>query len=94
MLVAGAVLEHDVGELLGGFDRLIHIAECRREDELVASLREVLDDRRRARVLLHVLDIVGDDLTLERLDHRLAAPLMRPGPAVVADRPEIDEPNL
>ena len=94
MLVAGAVLELDVRELLGRFDRLVHVAEGGREDELVPGLREVLEDRRRARVLLHVLDIVGDDLTFQRLDHRLAAALMRPRPAPVADRAEIDEADL
>ena len=94
VLVAGAMLEHHVRELLGDFDRLVHVAEGRREDELVALLREILQDRCRARVLLDVLDIVGDDLALEGVDHRLAALLMRPGPAVVADRPEIDEADL
>ena len=94
VLVAGAMLPFDVRELLGGFDRLIHVAVGGGEDQLVALLGEVLHHRDRARVLLHVLDIVGDDLTLERVDQRLAALFVRPRPAVVADRAEIDEADL
>ena len=52
VLVAGAVLELHVRELLGDFDRLVHVAVRRREDQLVALLREVFQDRNRARVLL------------------------------------------
>ena len=58
------------------------------------ALREIFQDRHCARVLLHVLDIVGDHLSFERVDHRLAALFMRPGPAEVADRPEIDIADL
>src|SRR5574337_1998884 len=94
MLVAGAMLEHHLRELLGRLDRLIHVAERRCEDELMALLSEILDDRGRARILLYVLDIVGDDLAFQRRDHRLAPLLVRPGPAPVADRAEIDEPDL
>ena len=93
-LVAGAMFPFDVGELLRGLDRLIHVAVGGGEDELVALLGEVLHHRNRARVLLHVLDIVGDDLTFQRVDQRLAALFVRPRPAVVADRAEIDEADL
>ena len=94
VLVAGAMLEHHVRELLSHLDALVHIAVGGSEDQLVPLLRQILQDRRGARVFLDVLDIVGDDLPLEGLDHRLAALLVRPGPAVVADRPEVNVADL
>ena len=94
VLVAGAMLEHHVRELLSHLDALVHIAERGGEDQLVPLLRQILQDRRGARVFLDVLDIVGDDLPLEGLDHRLAALLVRPGPAVVADRSEVNVADL
>ena len=94
VLVAGAVLKLDIRELLGDLDRLIHVAVRSGEDELVALLREIFEDRNRARVLLDVLDIVRDHLAFERVGHRLAALVMRPRPAPIAGRPEIDEPDL
>ena len=41
-----------------------------------------------------VLDVGGLDLVAEMLDHRLAAELVAVGPAVVADRPDVDEADL
>ena len=50
VLVAGAMLEISLGELLGDLDRLIHVAVRGREDELGAVLRKVLEDRHGARI--------------------------------------------
>ena len=94
LLVTGAMLELGVRQLLGGLDRLVHEAEGRGEDQLVALLREVLDDRDGACVFLHILDVARDDLTLQRLVHREPALVVRPAPAIVADRPRIDEAEL
>ena len=88
------MLPFDVGELLGGLERLVHVAVGGGEDELVALLGEILHHRNRARVLLDVFDIAGDDLTFQRRVQRLAALFVRPRPAVVADRAEIDEADL
>ena len=94
LLVTGAMLELGVRQLLGGLDRLVHEAEGRGEDQLVALLRQVLDDRDGACVFLHILDVARDDLTLQRLVHRQPALVVRPAPAIVADRPRIDEAEL
>ena len=94
MLVAGAMLEHHLREIFGDFDALVHVAVGGRENDVVALLREVLEDRNGARVLLDVLDVVGGHLAVERGDHRLAALVVRPGPAEIADGSEIDECGL
>ncbi len=94
VFVAGAMLEFDVGILLGDFERLIHVAERGREDQLVALRGQVFDDGRRALVFGDVLDIVGDHFPFEMVDHGLAAFFMRPGPAEIADRAEIDVADL
>ena len=57
VLVAGAMLELHIGELLGHFDRLIDLAVGRREDQLGPVLRQVLQDWHGARVFLHILHI-------------------------------------
>jgi hypothetical protein len=94
VLVAGAMLELHIRELLRYFDRLIHVAVGRREDELGPVLSEVLQDWHGARIFLHILHIARDDLALERRLHRQTAFVMRPGPAVVADWPEEDEADF
>ena len=94
MLVAGAMLELDVRELLGDLERLIHVAVGGGEDQFVALLGEVFQDRDCARILFHVLDIGRDDLALERGVERKSSLVVSPGPAEIADRAKIDVADL
>ena len=83
---------YDIG---GGFNKASISFEARYAlTDTVALLGEVLHHRDRARVLFHVLDIAGDDLTFQRRVQRLAALFVRPCPAIVADRAQIDEADL
>ena len=90
-LIAGRVLELQLRELLRHLDRRVHEAEGGGEDQLVAGLGELADGARRVRPLGDVLDEAGLDLGAVFLFQRLAALVVRPGPAMVADRPDIDE---
>ncbi len=93
-LEAGAVFELDVGEFRRDFQRLVHIAVGRGEDQLAALVGEVADHRGGRGVFGDVLDIDGLDLVAERCLQRLAALVMGPGPAEIADRTEEDEADL
>ena len=93
-LVAGGVLEMHVGIFLGDLQRRVHVAERGREDQLVAGADQLLDGALGVGAFRHVLEIGGLDLVAEFLHQRLARQFVLIGPAEVADRAEIDEPDL
>ena len=93
-LVAGGVLEMHVRVFLGDLQRRLHVAERRREDQLVAGARELLDRAFGVRAFADILEERGFDLVAEFLDHLEAAEVVLVGPAEIADRAEIDETDL
>ncbi|MGY4462318.1 hypothetical protein ACVWYI_006278 [Bradyrhizobium sp. LB13.1] len=93
-LVAGRVLEMHVRVFLRDLQRRIHIAERRREDQLVAGADELLDGPLGVGTFRHVFQIGGLNLVAELLHQRLACQLMLIGPAEVSDRTQIDEADL
>jgi hypothetical protein len=93
-LVAGAVLELDVRELLGDAHGRVHEAERGREHDVVAGGGELTDHALGVGPFADVLDEGGRDLIAERRLDVLAPDLVPVGPAVVADRADIDEAGL
>ena len=93
-LEAGGVLEMHVRIFLGDLQRRVHVAERGGEDQLVAGAHELLDGALGVGTLRHVFEIGGLDLVAELLDHRLPRDLVLVGPAEIADRAEVDEPDL
>ena len=93
-LVAGGVLEMHVRIFLGDLQRRIHVAERRREDQLVAGADQLLDGALGVGALGHVFEIGGLDLVAEFLHQRLAGELVLIGPAEIADRAEVNEADF
>ncbi|MNH09789.1 hypothetical protein D3C79_692500 [compost metagenome] len=94
LLVAGSMFESDLRELLGDFGGGVHVAERGSEHQVVAALGHVADDPLGIGAFWHVLDEAAVDLVTELLDQGLAALLMLIGPAMVADRADIDEADF
>ncbi len=94
LLVTGGVLEGDLGELLGDLQRGVHVAEGGGEDKVIVALGHVADNPLGIGTLRHVLDEAGLHLVAQLLFHVLATLLMLVGPAMVADRADIDEADL
>ena len=94
LLVTGGVFEGDFGELLSHFQRWVHVAEGGGEDQIKAALGHVADHAFGVCAFWHVLHIAGFDFIAEFLDQLLATLLVLVGPAVVANRADIDETNL
>ena len=88
------MLELDVREFLGHFQRLVHIAKRAGKDQLAALLCQIAQHRDCACILGHVLDIDRLDLVAQGSIHRLTALVMRPGPAKVADGAQEDKADL
>ena len=82
------------GIFLRDLQRRIHVAERGREDQLVAGAGQLFDRTLGVRAFADVFEIGGFDLVAEFLDDRLAADLVLIGPAEIADRSEINEPDL
>ena len=93
-LVAGSVLEMHVRVFLRDLQRRIHVAEGRREDQLVAGAHQLLDGALGVGTLRDVLEIGGLDLVAEFFYERLTRVVVLVGPAEVADRAKVDEPDL
>lgn len=93
-LVARGVLEVDVRELLGDLHDGVHVAERRREDDLVALLGEVADDALGVGIFRDVLDPGHLDLVAELLFDELAGDVMLGGPAFLVGRADVDEGDL
>src|SRR5690606_18849787 len=94
LLVAGGVLEGDVGELLGDLDRRVHVTEGGGEDQVIAALGHVADHPFGVGAFGDVLDEAGLNLVAELFFQVLAALLVLVGPAMVADRAAVDETDL
>ena len=93
-LVAGGMHEDSIGERLGDLVLLVHIAERRAEDHLVALLRELAEDALGVGGFRNVLDVRGLDLGAELLFDVEPPLIVRIGPAVIANRAQVDESNL
>ncbi len=79
---------------LGDLQRRVHVAERRREDQLVAGADQLLDRALGVGTFRHVFEIGGLDLVAEFLHQRLAGELMLIGPAEIADRAEVNEADF
>jgi len=88
------LLEGDLGELLGDLQRGVHVAEGGGEDQVVVALGHVADNPLGIGAFWHVLDEAGLHLVAQFFFHVLAALLVLVGPAVVADRADVDEADL
>ena len=93
-LVAGGVLELHVLEVGRDLEHRLHVAEGGAEDQLVALAGHVAEHALGVGRLGHLLDEAGDDLVAELLLDRLAAVVVREGPAAVADRADVGEGDL
>ena len=94
LLEAGGVLELHVGIARGHLDGGVHEPERGGEDDAAAGRGQLVDDALGVRPLGHVLDEVGVDLVAELLLDRLQPLVVLVAPAVVADRPDVDEADL
>ena len=93
-LEPGDMDERRVREILGDVDRRVHVAERRREDDVVAVLSELADHPLGvSRVLRDVLLVGGLDVR-DCFFERESSLIVRVGPAEVADRADIDEPDF
>ena len=88
-LVAGRMLELDIGELGRDLEHRLHEAERRRKDELVPLRGEIADHALGVRPFGHLLDERGLHLGAELGLDRLARLVVGEGPAGVADRPDV-----
>ena len=93
-LVAGDRLELDVGKVFGDLQRRLHVAEARREDELVALSRQVANYAFGIGAFGHVLDVGCLDLAAQRNFHCLTALVVLMDPAGVRQRCDVDEGDL
>ena len=93
-LEARAMFKLHIGELGGDGKGLVHVAVRAGKDQLAALLGQIADQRDRRGIFSDVLDIDRLDLVAKRCVNRLAAFVMRPGPAIVANRAEEDEADL
>ena len=71
-----------------------HVAERGRENETGSLARKALDGALRVRALRDVLDIGGLDPIAELFFDGAPADVVLIGPAVVADRSDVDEADL
>ena len=94
LLEAGGVLELHVGIARRHLDGRVHEPERGGEDEAAAGRGQLVDDALGVRPLGDVLDEVGLDLVAELLLDRLQPLVVLVAPAVVADRPDVDEADL
>ena len=94
LLVASGVLEGQLGELLGDFQRRVHIAEGGGEDQVIAALGHVANHPLGICTFRDVFHVAGFNLVAELFDHRLTALLMLVSPAVVANRANVDKADL
>src|SRR5207249_7222885 len=90
-LVSSRMLELRSRKLLGDLERRIHVAERRREDELIAALRELAYDTLGVGTLGYVLDVLGRHLAPECLFHLLAPAIVLKCPAGIAHWAHVDE---
>ena len=88
------MLEKDVRILLRHLQRVVHVAEGGREDELVALRGEIGDHVLGIRAFGDILDIGGLHLVAEMRLRLLAADIVLIGPTEIADRTQIDKANL
>ncbi|CDN44643.1 hypothetical protein BN871_FF_00060 [Paenibacillus sp. P22] len=86
--IARRMLENDFGELLRHVQRVVHIAEAGRKDDVMV-LRQLGDDPLGVRAFRDVLDGIRLDACL--LFHIFAAIVMLVGPAAVSWRPDVDK---
>jgi hypothetical protein len=76
------------------FDRRVHVAERRREDEPVTGGRELADHAFRIGAFRHVFDELGRHFGAERFFHFLAPLVVLIRPSCITDRAHIDEADL
>lgn len=88
------MLELHVRKLLRDLQRRVHEAKGRREDEAGALTRQTLDGAFRVGAFRHALDVDGLDLVAEFLLDGETALVVLVGPAIVADRTDVDEADL
>ncbi len=88
------MLEVHGGELLRHLDRRIHVSERRREDQLVAGLRELADHALGVGAFRDVLDVFRRHLAGQVLFHREPRDVVLMRPAGVADRAHVHEADL
>ena len=88
------MLELHVLQVGRHLEHRLHVAEGGAEDQLVALARDVAEHALGVGRLGHLLDEGGDDLVAELLLDRLAAVVVRKGPAAVADRADVGEGDL
>ncbi len=93
-LVTGVVLEVGFGKELRDLERGLHVAERRREDELIAGGGELTDDALRVRGRRDVLDEGGFHLGAEGFLDLPAPEIVLIGPARIAHRIDVDERHL
>ena len=83
-----------IGEFAGDLHGLVHVAVRCREDQLAALLGQIAQNRNSAGVFGHVFDIDRFDLVAQFGVNRFTAFVMRPGPAIVADRAKEDKADF
>ena len=93
-LESGDMDEGRVGEVLGDVDRRVHVPERRREDDVVAVLGELADHPLGVGRILRDILLVGGLDVRERFFERQPPLIVGVGPAHVADRADIDEPDF
>ena len=93
-LVAGSVLEHHLGKLLGDLHFGVHEAKRRAEDDLAAFACQALEGAVGIGAFGDVLQIGGLDLVAERLLDLEPALVVLVGVAEIADRAGIDPAGL
>ena len=93
-LVAGSVLEMNLGIFLRHLQRRFHVTERRREDQLVAGARQLFDRPLGVGAFADIFEVGGLDLVAEFLDECQTGEVMLVGPAEISDRAEIDEADL
>jgi hypothetical protein len=83
-----------VRELLRDLDRRVHVAERRREDQLMSRLRKLAYHALGVGAFRHAFDELRRDLCTESLFHREARDVVLVRPARVTDRAHVDEANF
>ena len=83
-----------IGEFCSHFQRLVHVTKRGREDQLATLLGQIAQNRNGACVFSHILDVDRFDLIAQFGYKRFTAFVMRPSPAIVADRAKEDKADF
>jgi hypothetical protein len=94
LLEAGGVLELHVGVTCRHLDGRVHEAEGGGEDDAAAGRGQLVDDALRVGPLGDILDVVGVDPVAELLLKGQQTLVVLVAPALVADRPDVNEAHL